>query len=70
MKFAKRLRVDRSQVFSKKRNKTVMSVINLIVVCDCSVDKSCPTLCDPMDCSMLGFSVLHYLLEFTHTIVH
>ena len=27
----------------------------------CSVTKSCPTLCDPMDCSMPGFPVLHYL---------
>ena len=27
----------------------------------CSVDKSCLTLCDPMDCSMPGFPVLHYL---------
>ena len=26
-----------------------------------SVAKSCPTLCDPMDCSTLGFPVLHYL---------
>ena len=29
----------------------------------CSVTKSCPTLCDPMDCSMPGSSVLHYLLS-------
>ena len=28
-----------------------------------SVVKSCPTLCDPMDCSTPGFPVLHYLLE-------
>ena len=27
----------------------------------CSVTKSCPPLCDPMDCSMADFSVLHYL---------
>ena len=26
---------------------------------------SCPTLCDPKDCSTAGSSVLHYLLEFT-----
>ena len=25
------------------------------------------TLCDPMDCNMLGFCVLHYLLEFAQT---
>ena len=30
----------------------------------CSVTKSCPTLCDPMDCSMPGFPVLHCLLKF------
>ena len=28
-----------------------------------SVTQSCPTLCDPMDCSTLGFLVLHYLLS-------
>ena len=30
----------------------------------------CPTLCDPTDCSTLGFPVLHYLLEFAQTQVH
>ena len=30
----------------------------------CLVSKSCPILCDPMDCSMPGSPVLHYLLEF------
>ena len=35
-----------------------------------SVAPLCPTLCDPMDCSVPGFPVLHYLLEFaqTHTL--
>ena len=32
-----------------------------------SVTQSCPTLCDPMDCSTPGFPVLHYLPEFTQT---
>ena len=27
-------------------------------------------LCDPMDCSMPGFPVLHHLLEFVHIHVH
>ena len=27
-------------------------------------------LCDPMDCSKLGFPVLHLLLEFAQTRVH
>ena len=32
--------------------------------------KSCWTLCDPMDCSTLGFPVHHQLLEFAQTLVH
>ena len=39
------------------------------LVC-CSVIKSCPTLCDPMNCSMPGFPVLHYLTEYAQTHVH
>ena len=36
----------------------------------CSVTKSCPSLCDPMDCSTPGFPVLHYLLEFAQIHAH
>ena len=36
----------------------------------CSIAKPCLTLCNPMDCSMPGFPVLHYLLEFAQTHVH
>ena len=32
--------------------------------------QSCPTLCNPMNCSMPGLRVHHQLLEFTHTHVH
>ena len=35
-----------------------------------SVTQSCPTLCDPMDCSSPGLPVQHQLLEFTQTHVH
>ena len=35
-----------------------------------SVPQSCLTLCDPMDCSMTGFPVLHHLTEFSQTHVH
>ena len=35
-----------------------------------SVVQSCPTLCDPVGCSMPGFLVLHYLPEPTQTHVH
>ena len=32
-----------------------------------SVAQSCPTLCDPMDCSMPDFPVHHHLLEHVQT---
>ena len=35
-----------------------------------SVTQSCPTLCDPMDCSTAGFPVHHQLLELVQTHVH
>ena len=40
------------------------------LVCVCSVAQSCPVLCDPVDCSMPGFPVLHYLPEFAQIHVH
>ena len=36
--------------------------------CCFPVAKSCPTLCDPMDCSTPGFLILYYLLEFAQFI--
>ena len=30
---------------------------------------SCPILCKSMDCSMQGFSVFHYLLEFAQILI-
>ena len=35
-----------------------------------SVAQSCPTLCDPMDCSTPGLPVHHQLLELAQTHVH
>ena len=35
-----------------------------------SVTQLCPTLCNPMDCSMPGLLVHHQLLEITQTHVH
>ena len=44
------------------------------ILCYCnqfsSVTQSCPTLCDPMNCSTPGLPVHHQLLEFTQTHVH
>ena len=36
----------------------------------CLITQLCLTLCDPMNSSMSGFPVLHYLLEFVHTHIH
>ena len=36
----------------------------------CWVTQSCPTLQDPMNCSMPGLPVLHHLLEFAQTHIH
>ena len=44
----------------------VSALKNLWTVC-CSVAKLCPFLCDPMDCGMSGFPLLHYLPEFAQT---
>ena len=35
-----------------------------------SITQSCPTLCDPMNCSTPGLPVHHQLPEFTQTHVH
>ena len=35
-----------------------------------SIAQWCPTLCDPVDCSTLGFPVRHQLLEMAQTHVH
>ena len=35
-----------------------------------SVTQSCPTLCNPMDCSMPGFPIHHQLPELAQTRVH
>ena len=36
----------------------------------CSVAQSCLPLCNPVDCSTSGSSVLHYLLQFAQTHGH
>ena len=43
-------------------------MILLLFYCCCSVAQSCPTLCNPVDCSTPGFPVL--LLELAQTHVH
>ena len=46
-----------------------MWLVRRVRVGCCSVAKSCLTFCDPMDCSIPGFS-LHYLPEFAQTHFH
>ena len=41
-------------------------LIVYLTYCCCSVTKSCLTFCDPLDCSMPGFPVLHHLPELAH----
>ena len=36
----------------------------------CSITKSCPAVCDPMDCSTPGFPVLHDLLDISLSLAH
>ena len=43
---------------------------HLVCCCCYLVSKLCPILCNPVDCSMPGFTVLHYLLDFAQTHVH
>ena len=55
--------------------KIIFSFIKFALVCSyriycCSVTQSCPTLCDPMDCSTLGFPVLYRLTKLAQTHVH
>ena len=38
--------------------------------CCCSVPQSCPTLCDPINCSTPSFPVLQHLPEFAQIHVH
>ena len=48
----------------------LMLKLKLNICCCSSVAQSCPTLCDPMNCSTLGFPVLSCLQEFAQTYVH
>ena len=46
-----------------------LSVVSLFIQFS-SVAQSCPTLCDPMNCSTPGLPIHHQLPEFTQTHVH
>ena len=48
----------------------IVSFPSLLPCCSSTVAKLCLTFCNPMDCSMPGSSVLHYLPEFAQIHVH
>ena len=54
----------------KEKSRRELQLSGFLLWCCCSVTLSCPTLCNPMDYSMPGFPVLHYLPEFAKTHVH
>ena len=59
---------------NQKYKYTPMFIATLYIIAKtcrcCSVPKSYATLCDPIDCSMLDFPVLHCLLRFAQIHVH
>ena len=46
------------------------ALVKYMIVQFSSVTQSCPTLCDPMNCSTPDLPVYHQLPEFTQTHVH
>ena len=54
----------------KRFKSTPETLIEIILICYCSVTQSCPTLCDPMDCSTPGFPVHRQLWELAQSHVH
>ena len=57
-------------IFKKKEQFNILSIVWFGVPRCCWVTQSCPTPCDPVDCSTPGFPVLHHLLEFARVHVH
>ena len=60
------MKFQRKQQNNKIIDKFVRK-IHVLCICCCSFAKLCPTLCNPVDCTMPGFPVLHHLLEFAQT---
>ena len=55
---------------SRRGNQNLKVIWLDVSVVFSSVTHSCPTLCNPMDCSTPGFHVHHQLLELTQTQLH
>ena len=56
--------------FKRAFKVSALMVIVILNIQFSSVTQSCPTLCDPVDCSMPGLPVHHQLLELAQTHVH
>ena len=54
----------------KMANRHIKSCSTSLIIHFSSVAQSCPTLCNPMNCSTPGLPVHHQLPEFTQTHVH
>ena len=56
---------------SKRREglRSPLQTLSSVSFC-CSVTRSCPTLCQPVDCKTPDFPVLYHLLELAQTHVH
>ena len=54
----------------QQRDYRLKNTNRVSIACGCSVTKPCPTLCNPVDYSMPGFPVLHYLSDFAQTRVY
>ena len=66
LKISRRKEIIKIQAeINEKEMKEIISSVQFS-----SVTQSCPTLCDPMNCSMPGLPVHHQLPEFTQTRVH
>ena len=56
---------------AKDKGQTSWGQVYSLYCCCCySVAQSCPTFCDPTDCSTPGLPVPHHLLEFSQVHVH
>ena len=65
-----KLQAPGGDVILAKRFFAIKDVTVCFVCFVCWVTKLCSTLCDPMDCSLPGFPVLHYLPKFLKIHVH
>ena len=65
MKWMKLEPIIQTEVSQKEKHQYSISSVHFS-----SVAQSCPTLCDPMNCSTPDFPVHHQLPEFTQTHVH